>query len=181
MRLIRSLLSASALLAGLLATIAVPPAQAATAGQAGLPNVKAELSAAIGAQLKYNPAGKVIDRNQISYDHGGMIVTLAVRGEAVSPDFVCPNGDVCFFTEPGLKGSAYEVNPSHYSEDTFYSLQTWYPHNGLGSVHNKWSHRIFISRHNPPNSGANLCYPPTGSGSPDQVLAWMYFGKSDTC
>jgi hypothetical protein len=176
MRLIRSLLSASALLAGLLAAIAVQPAQAATAGQARPANVKAELSAAIRAQLKYNPTGKVIDRNQISYDHGGMIVTLDV-----SPDFVCPNGDVCFFFGKSLTGAAYEVNPSHYSERTFYSLQTWYPNNVLGSVHNKWSHRIFISRFNPPGSGANLCYPPTGSGSPEQPLAWVYFGKSDTC
>jgi hypothetical protein len=156
-------------------------ALAAPAHSSSAPNVRAELRAAIKAQLKYNPHGKVIDANQVSYDHGAMVVTLVVAGEQVSPDYTCPSGDFCFFTRPGLRGDGYAANPANYSHGTFHRISTWYPNHIVGSVHNKWAHRVFLSLHNPPSSGPNLCYPPTGTGSPDEILYWAYFGTSNTC
>jgi hypothetical protein len=116
--------------------------------------------------------------SQISYDHGAMIVTLSVRGLHVSPDFTCPAGDFCFFTKIDLKGNGYAADPALYSKQTYYSIHTWYPSANLGSVHNRWSERVFISRNNPPGSGPNLCYPPTGTGSPNEDLNWVYFATS---
>jgi hypothetical protein len=154
------------------------PALAATSHSLPAPNVRAELRTAIAAQLNYNPAGRVIDADQISYDHGAMIVTLSVRGLHVSPDFTCPAGDFCFFTKIDLKGNGYAADPALYSKQTYYSIHTWYPSANLGSVHNRWSERVFISRNNPPGSGPNLCYPPTGTGSPNEDLNWVYFATS---
>jgi hypothetical protein len=145
------------------------------------PNVKAELAVAISKQLAYNPSGIVIDANQISYDHGTVLVTLSVAGQQVSPDYTCPSNALCFFTKPGLKGNGYAVLPSGYSTGVYYRISAWYPNAVVGSIHNKWSHRVFISRYNPPASGPNHCYPPGGTGSPNEDLSWAYFATSNTC
>jgi hypothetical protein len=165
------------------AAVSLSAASAASAAVApsAHPTISAELKAAIAKQLAYNPSGTVIDANQISYDHGTVIVTLSVAGQQLSPAYTCPANAFCFFAKPGLKGNGYAVLPSGYSTDTFYRISAWYPNAVLGSVHNKWSHRVFISRTNPPGSGPNHCYPPGGTGSPNEDLSWAYFGTSNTC
>jgi|HubBroStandDraft_1064217.scaffolds.fasta_scaffold539020_1 hypothetical protein len=91
----------------------------------------------------------------------------------------CPNGNACFWTKPNLTGTYYAGNPNLYSRDTFYNIHTWYPNAVLGSFHNKWTSRIFISSERP--GSINLCYPPTGSGSPDEALNYVYFGVEQSC
>lgn len=164
-----------------LSFISASPALASASQSSHTAKVTAELKSAIKAQLAYNPAGKVIDANQISYDHGAVIVTLNVPGEHLRVDYTCPDHRFCFFEDPGLHGNGYEFNPASYSMHVFYSIRTWYPYAILGSVHNRWSHRIFISRYNPPGSGPNHCYPPGGTGSPDQTLNWVYIASGTSC
>jgi hypothetical protein len=127
-------ISLSAAGAALAATPAQPSARAAEAAR-----VVTEMK----AQLAYKPTGRIIDSSRISYDHGSMIVAFDV-----SPDFTCPTGDVCFFTKVSLKGTAYEVRASSYTEDTYYKLETWYPASEmrLGSVRNYAAHRVLLVR-----------------------------------
>lgn len=103
----------------------------------------------------------------------------AVLSATPAMALTCPNGNACFWTKPALGGTYYAANPNNYSRDTFYSIHTWYPNPVLGSFHNKWTARIFISSGKP--GTINLCYPPGGSGSPNEVLNWVYFGKATTC
>jgi hypothetical protein len=169
----------AALVLSLGTAISLSTAEAALAAAPARPSAQAAETARVGtemkAQLAYNPTGKIIDSSRISYDHGSMIVAFDV-----SPDFTCPSGDVCFFTKVNLKGAAYEAHASSYSTDTFYRLSTWYPGGTvLGSIRNFAAHRVFVSSGQPGNT--NLCYPPKGSGSPNELLSYVYFGKSDTC
>jgi hypothetical protein len=62
------------------------------------------LSAAMIAQLKYNPSGKVISSDQISYDNGDVIVTVGA-----GPDFRCPDGYVCLYSNTGYTGDPAAV------------------------------------------------------------------------
>lgn len=156
------------------------PALASAGPSSHTPVVRAELKAAIKAQLAYNPAGKVIDANQISYDHGAVVVTLSVPGEHLSPDYTCPDHRFCFFQRPGLGGNGFEFNPASYRSHLYYSIQNWYPYALLGSVHNKWSHEIWISRTRG-SGGPNLCYPPGGTGSPNTDLNWVWIGTGTSC
>ena len=71
--------------------------------------VNAELKAEIKAQLRYNPSGKVINARQVSYDHGHVVVTVVIPGDN-TPDFTCPDGFVCLFERPNLKGNNAAIN-----------------------------------------------------------------------
>jgi hypothetical protein len=169
----------AALILSLGTAISLSAAGAALAAAPAQPSARAAEAARVGAEMKaqlaYNPAGKIIDGNRISYSHGSMIVAFDV-----TPDFTCPSGSVCFFTKVNLKGTAYEALASNYSTDTFYLLQTWYPKGvRLGSVRNFAPHRIFVSSGKP--GVVNLCYGPKGHGSPDELLNYVLFGKADTC
>jgi hypothetical protein len=106
----------------------------------------------------------------------GMTAALSAAPAIAS---TCPDGNACFWTGVNLTGTYYPANPNLYSRDTFYALHTWYPDPVLGSFHNKWVSRIFISSGRP--GSINLCYPPTGSGSPDEALNWVYFGVEESC
>jgi hypothetical protein len=112
-----------------------------------------------------------------------MAATTAATTQApsISPAFACPNHDFCFWQNPGRKGAGFAFFPGNYSVHTYHRLTTWYPYALLGSVRNRWAHRIFVSRNNPPSSGPNLCYPPGGIGSPNEDLYWVYIGASNTC
>jgi hypothetical protein len=87
------------------AAVSLSAASAASAAVApsAHPTISAELKAALAKQLAYNPSGTVIDANQISYDHGTVIVTLSVAGQQLSPAYTCPANAFCFFAKPGLK------------------------------------------------------------------------------
>jgi Peptidase inhibitor family I36 len=63
------------------------------------------LSAAMIAQLKYNPSGKVIDSDQISYDHGDVIVTVGSN-----PDYTCPPNELCIYEFADYNGSHTAIN-----------------------------------------------------------------------
>jgi hypothetical protein len=167
------------IMAALGAALSISAASSASASPHAASNVRSELRAAIAEQLRYNPAGKVIDANQISYDHGAMVVTLAVPGE-VSPDLTCSSGYVCFYQKPGLKENGFEMQPAHYTQHVWYSLSTWYPYALLGSVRNDWSNRTFIGQNKDQSSA--LCYPAHGGkGSPDTDLYWVLFGTDANC
>jgi hypothetical protein len=90
-----ALLASTAAFAASSSTHTASPAQSARAS--------AELRSAMAAQLRFNPSGKVINSNQISYDHGNVVVTVAVPG--VTPAFTCPSGTMCLWKEPNLRGS----------------------------------------------------------------------------
>jgi hypothetical protein len=103
-------------------------------------------------------------------------LSVATPAMAVS----CPNGDACFWTKIGLKGDLHTANPDNWTQDQYYDITNWYPYmTKLGSFHNKWSSRIFISTGKP--GAVNLCFPPGGTGSPDRFLEYVYFGKSTKC
>jgi hypothetical protein len=108
----------------------------------------------------------------------GAASALSVATPAMAA--TCPNGDACFWTKVSLKGDLHTANPDNYTQDRYYDITNWYPSlTKLGSFHNKWTSRIFISTGKP--GSVNLCYPPGGSGSPDRLLEYVYFGKSTTC
>jgi hypothetical protein len=114
---------------------------------------------------------------------GAALVGSATVAVAATPAMACSQGDVCFYTQTGLNGSQYHANPSGYSTDTFYSLRTWYPQSHLGSVWNRWSNRIYLTDNKNPGvlGGPNLCYPPNGSGSPNETINYVYFTNNPGC
>jgi peptidase inhibitor family I36 len=67
--------------------------------------IRSGLSAAMIAQLKYNPSGKVINSDQISYDNGDAIVTVGSN-----PDYTCPPNELCIYEFPDFNGSHTAIN-----------------------------------------------------------------------
>ena len=68
----------------------------------------AELRSAMEAQLRFNPSGRVINSDQISYDQGHVVVTVVVPG--VTPDFTCPGGSMCLSTQTNRRGNAAAIS-----------------------------------------------------------------------
>jgi hypothetical protein len=92
----------------------------------------------------------------------------------------CDVNYMCFYTKVGQQGPQYDAYAPGYTTDKFYLLTTWYPSSTLlGSVWNRWSNRIYVSSGTPGNT--NLCYPPNGKGSPDEILYYVYFANNPTC
>jgi hypothetical protein len=69
--------------------------------------VKAILKQEIRAQLKYNPSGRAIGPTEVSYDHGNVIVSVAIPG--AGPDFECPSGYTCIFEGKYLTGGHAKI------------------------------------------------------------------------
>lgn len=142
--------------AGVTALVIASPAAAATsrlpasmrAGKAAV-----EIRTEMKAQLRYNPTGKVIGPDRISYDHGRVIVTVALPGKA-SPRFTCATGSVCLFEGASLTGTHAEIKQP---TDEYIAIKS-YLSSAVLSLHNVRTDRVFLNQRSD-GGGGYVCYP----------------------
>jgi hypothetical protein len=163
-----------------MALVIASPAAAATsrlpasmrAGKAA-----AEIRAEMKAQLRYNPTGKVLGPDRISYDHGRVIVTVALPGKA-SPRFTCATGSVCLFEGTNLTGTHAEIS----QPISQYIAIKSYLSSAVLSLHNVRTDRVFLNQRTD-GGGGYVCYPAgaiTNSiGTPYRNFAALYLADTN--
>lgn len=169
-----SAFTAAALLVSAAAFAASSPTRTASSAQSA--RASAELRAAMAAQLRFNPSGTVINSNQISYDHGNVVVTVVVPG--VAPAATCPSGTFCMWTQKNLTGTFASVK-SPVGEPIRRSGYISVIH----SVHNLRSTGSIIQDHK--TGGPSICYPggvrSNDVSFPVSDYGWLYLEKTDNC
>ena len=168
--------TATALLSSTAALAAgTSPSTTAAARSARL---EAELSAKMAAQLRFNPSGRAISPNQVSYDHGKVVVTLSVPG--ATPDFTCPTGDICLFDEDNLTGDNAAINAPVGSP---INIRAFLPI--VASLHNLRDKGTVIQKKMKNSSPNAQCYVSgQRANSVSQPVAswgWLYLEKNDNC
>jgi hypothetical protein len=108
--------------------------------------IQAELKAKIRAELRHNPSGKVINARQISYDHGNVIVTIAIPGVAT----VCPSGYACLYDLARLRG---DIATIQYPEQKNISIRGYLP--DVESLWNRRGNGSILSN----GQSSAVCYP----------------------
>lgn len=169
-----SAFTAAALLVSTAAFAASSPARTASSAQSA--RASAELRSAMTAQLRFNHSGTVINSNQISYDHGNVVVTVVVPG--VTPAATCPGGTFCMWTKTNLTGTMASVKSpvgSPILRSAYISV--------VHSVHNLRSTGSIIQENR--TSGPAACYPggvrSNDVSNPVSLYDWLYLEKTNNC
>lgn len=132
------------------------------------------LQSEIKAQLQNDPSGTVIANNQISYDHGNVIVTVApppdqaVDAPAAKSD--CTSGWLCLWSIFGYRGARWQFRDEGYIQNLppygATPFQAFYNHRG---------HRWFL--HESVNGAGKVqCY--GGNTSASDLKPWYRDGES---
>jgi hypothetical protein len=137
--------------------------------------INAILRAEIKTQLDYNPSGKVISSTEVSYDHGHVIVTVAIPG--AGPDYTCPRGSTCIFEGADLKGKHASID-TPLSQNIHMSAYISLP---VRSLHNRRSAPSWISN----GTNSATCYPSgavaNSIGPPWKYYPDLYLQNGGTC
>ena len=133
----------------------------------------------MNAQLRFNPSGKVIGADRVSYDNGNVVITVVPAGDA-APDFTCATGSVCLFEGTDLTGTHAEI--SRPLEE--YIAISSYLSGPVKSLHNVRTDRIFLNQRT--DGGGYVCYPAGAIardiGTPYRNFGYLYLAESnETC
>jgi hypothetical protein len=140
-------------------------------------SIAAGLRAEIKAQLSYNPSGKVISNNEVSYDNGHFIVVVPTPGAAPKYAGGCPSGWFCIWS-----GTDFTVHEGRvqYPLDSNIDVRQYLPGN-IGSLSNARRTGSILSN----EDGGTACYPGGGSttsvGKPYNSYPYIYLEKSSNC
>ena len=159
------------LAAAIASSIAIPSAMASAHPSSSDSVI---LQSEIKAQLQNDPSGTVIASNQISYDNGNVIVTVApppdqaVGGPAAKSD--CGSGWLCLWAVQDYRGTRWQFHDEGY-------IQNLSPYGATPffSFYNHRGHRWFLHQFQNGN-GAEQCYPGNTSGS--DLRPWYSDGRS---
>jgi hypothetical protein len=172
-----SLIATLGCAAAAIALIGTAPALAATShttpsGRSA--EIRATLKAEIKAQLRYNPSGRVISSTEVSYDHGLVIVTVAIPG--AGPDFTCHSGATCIFQGALLTGAHAAISSPVGKNITI----SQYFNPPTRSIHNERNAASFLS-----NGAHAACYPPGAEaeniGTPVRNYPYIYLQATGGC
>jgi hypothetical protein len=125
----------------------------------------------------YGLGGNAMRKTAIAMVAAALVSGSALTMAPAPASASCNDNYVCFYTKVGLKGAQYDAYAPGYSQGQYYNLTTWYPAGKvLGSVWNRWTNRVYV-QWQAASSMYKYCYPPQGSGSPDNsVVGLVYFG-----
>ncbi|MGH3158345.1 MAG: peptidase inhibitor family I36 protein [Streptosporangiaceae bacterium] len=131
--------------------------------------VQHNLKAEIKAQLRYNPSGKVISPDEISYDHGHVVITLVSTTK-------CPSGYACLWEDYNFGGPMAKFNGPH---DVNINLRGYLPEQG--SLKTYYHAGAILSN----GKGGTVCYP-TGQwaaniSAPYRNYPYLYLENSADC
>jgi hypothetical protein len=121
-----------ALVALTLAAGPAPPATAVdpTAGPAGPADAVADLQGKVDAYLAGHPGGTQVSANEIAYDNGRFIVSVARLNGAASGTADCPRGWFCFYEYTGFRHPRGQLSDCGWQD-----LARWGWQNRTASVH----------------------------------------------
>jgi hypothetical protein len=128
-------------------------------------NLKAEIE----AQLRYNPSGKLISSDEISYDHGRVVIILVSTTN-------CNSGYACVWEDANYGGPMASFNGPH---DVNINLRGYLPEQD--SLKNNYPHGAILSN----GTGGTVCYP-NGAHAPNisapyRTYKYLYLENSANC